>query len=72
MPIWEGGGSNLKTAQALVSGKYILSTNYAFRGYEEFASTESLLLTDDAKSFVKEMNSRRCSTKNINRWVWKS
>ena len=77
LPIWEGGGSNLKTAQALVSGKYILSTNYAFRGYEEFASTESLLLTDDAKSFVKEMNSRRCSTKNINRMgvevlEWKS
>jgi glycosyltransferase involved in cell wall biosynthesis len=67
LPIWEGGGSNLKTAQALVSGKYILSTNYAFRGYEQFASTESLLLTDDEKSFVKEMNSPRCSTKNVNR-----
>ena len=27
LPIWEGGGSNLKTAQALLAGKYIISTN---------------------------------------------
>ena len=67
LPIWEGGGSNLKTAQALVSGKHILSTHYAFRGYEEFASTGSLLLTDDAKNFVKEMDSDNYSSKNVKR-----
>ena len=67
LPIWEGGGSNLKTAQALVSGKHILSTNYAFRGYEDFASTGSLLLTDDAKKFVKEMHFYNHSSKNVKR-----
>jgi len=67
LPIWEGGGSNLKTAQALVSGKHILSTNYAFRGYEEFTSTESLLLTDEAKNLVKEMDSDNYSSNNVNR-----
>lgn len=36
LPIASGGGSNLKTAEALLSGKYIVATEIAMRGFEEF------------------------------------
>lgn len=34
LPIWEGGGSNLKTAQALLSGKCVVGSEFSFRGFE--------------------------------------
>lgn len=36
LPINQGGGSNLKTAEALVSGNRIVATPFAFRGYEDY------------------------------------
>lgn len=55
LPIWQGGGSNLKTAQALLSGKFIISTSYAFRGYEQFISTNQLEIIDEETSFANQM-----------------
>lgn len=40
LPIWHGGGSNLKTAQAILSGKFILASDYAFRGFEKYKYLE--------------------------------
>lgn len=36
LPITEGGGSNLKTAEALLTSKFVLATDMAFRGFEEY------------------------------------
>ncbi len=36
LPISEGGGSNLKTAEALYSGKHVLGTETSFRGYDKY------------------------------------
>lgn len=36
LPIPHGGGSNIKTAEALYSGAYVLGTEAAFRGFEGF------------------------------------
>lgn len=47
LPISAGGGSNLKTAQALQSGKPVLGTEHSIRGFESFI--EKLL-------FVKAKN----------------
>lgn len=47
LPILTGGGSNLKTAEALVSGKPILATSLAFRGYEEFKALPTVNIVDD-------------------------
>lgn len=55
LPITTGGGSNLKTAEALVSGKPILSTKLAFRGYDEFASFPGVYLTDDPVEFRRKL-----------------
>ena len=47
LPILTGGGSNLKTAEALVSGKTILSTSLAFRGYDAFRDFPTVNIVDD-------------------------
>ena len=36
LPIPHGGGSNIKTAEALFSGAYVVGSEAAFRGYEDF------------------------------------
>lgn len=36
LPIPHGGGSNIKTAEALYSGAHVLGTAAAFRGFEDF------------------------------------
>lgn len=53
LPIQQGGGSNLKTAEALWSGKYIVATNTAFRGFEEFKSGQGVFIADDSISFKR-------------------
>lgn len=51
LPIVYGGGSNLKTAEALVSGKPIIATKRAFRGFESFLGAENVRIADDEASF---------------------
>ena len=36
LPISAGGGTNIKTAEALYSGAYVIASPLAFRGYEDF------------------------------------
>jgi glycosyltransferase involved in cell wall biosynthesis len=38
LPMTSGGGSNLKTAEALYSGKRVIATPLALRGFEEFSN----------------------------------
>ena len=38
VPITEGGGSNIKTAEALYSGAHVLGTPVSFRGFDAFLS----------------------------------
>jgi len=59
LPIWEGGGSNLKTAQALLSGKTVVATSYSFRGVEHHSGSDGVYLYDQPREMVKalgEMN----------------
>lgn len=42
LPMTSGGGSNLKTAEALLAGKPIVATPKALRGFTEFVSPEQL------------------------------
>lgn len=55
LPIYEGGGSNLKTAEALLSGKYIIGTSKSFVGYEEYLNCKGIWIEDDPISFVKRI-----------------
>lgn len=51
LPIDTGGGSNLKTAEALALGKWIVATTVAMRGYESFMGAEGLIIANDNASF---------------------
>jgi len=55
LPITEGGGSNLKTAEALLSGKNILATSIAFRGYEEFLDLPGVYIEDNPEKFRSKL-----------------
>lgn len=52
LPILEGGGSNLKAAQALQSGKPIVATTHALRGFSDYKNSE-LIEIHDSKDFFK-------------------
>lgn len=51
LPITQGGGSNLKTAEALASGRPIVGTSFAFRGYEEFLHFPGVRIADNPGPF---------------------
>jgi glycosyltransferase involved in cell wall biosynthesis len=51
LPLLTGGGSNIKTAEALYSGSYVVGTSAAFRGYEAFLDLPEVRIADDAHGF---------------------
>ena len=51
LPITTGGGSNLKTAEALALGKWVISTSTALRAFEDFAEDPNILIADDSAAF---------------------
>lgn len=55
LPIPYGGGSNIKTAEALYSGAYVVGTRAAFRGYEDFLDLPEVRVADDPKSFQRSI-----------------
>lgn len=52
LPIETGGGTNLKTAEALISGKWVVGTEQAFRGYEGFMKDPSVIIARSRGDFV--------------------
>ncbi|MEJ8811735.1 hypothetical protein WKW77_11710 [Variovorax ureilyticus] len=51
LPITAGGGSNIKTAEALLTGAHVLGTPTAFRGYEEYIDEPSVYVEADPVRF---------------------
>jgi glycosyltransferase involved in cell wall biosynthesis len=61
LPIKFGGGTNLKSAEALASGKWVVSTTMALRGLDRFIGAPGVLIADTPEGFrraiIKVMNS---------------
>ena len=55
LPLRSGGGSNLKTAEALALGKWTIGTLVALRGYEWLAGAEGVIIANDRSSFRHAM-----------------
>jgi hypothetical protein len=55
LPIQTGGGSNLKTAEALVSGKWVISTSVALRSFEEYRNAPGVIIADTPAAFGDAM-----------------
>lgn len=55
LPIESGGGSNLKTAEALSSGKWVVTTEKALRSFEDFADQAGVIVADTPRLFRDAM-----------------
>ena len=55
LPITSGGGSNLKTAEALLSGKKIVATDYAFRGFEAYLKLPNIRRANEKLEFQEAL-----------------
>ena len=51
LPIRSGGGTNLKTAEALALGKWVIATSTALRGFEEFLNADGVVIADILPDF---------------------
>jgi glycosyltransferase involved in cell wall biosynthesis len=51
-----GGGSNLKTAEALLSSRPIVAASRAFVGFEEYADAPGVHMTDDPVAFWRAID----------------
>jgi hypothetical protein len=50
LPVAYGAGSNIKTAEALLSGKYVIGTSVAFRGFEAYSTLPRVRVADHPSS----------------------
>ena len=55
VPITHGGGTNLKTAEAILSNKWVLATSVAMRGFTEFIGSAGVVVEDDPRSFRERL-----------------
>lgn len=53
LPITFGGGSNLKTAEAITSFKPVVSTSTACRGFDFVDKISNFYITDDSREFIE-------------------
>lgn len=54
LPIGYGGGTNLKTAEALTSGRPIVASQQAFRGFKEYSGAKFVSMVDNSLEFKIE------------------
>lgn len=55
LPILSGAGTNLKTAEALLSGKRILATDRSFLGFEKWKTDPRVTLCNDPAEFSRQI-----------------
>lgn len=51
LPIGAGGGSNIKTAEALYSGRPVVCTSTALRGFEDYRALPEVTVADSPPAF---------------------
>lgn len=55
LPITEGGGSNLKTAEAIITDKKVVATSHALRSFEWFKDFPNVWVADSQEEFQDMM-----------------
>jgi hypothetical protein len=53
LPITQGGGSNLKTAEAILSGKKVVATEFAMRSFDSFVAHKRIRVARNPEEFKK-------------------
>ncbi|QRY80143.1 hypothetical protein JVX91_03205 [Pseudomonas sp. PDNC002] len=57
LPIPHGGGSNIKTAEAIYSGKHVIGSETAFRGFEDYLDLPQINVARNPRDFQQFMRS---------------
>jgi hypothetical protein len=65
LPITHGGGTNLKTAEALWAGKHIIATTTAMRGFETYRLSQGVAVTDEPPQFLSALRISMANQPNI-------
>lgn len=65
LPITQGGGTNLKTAEALWAGKHIVATTTAMRGFEQFKASQGVSVFDESPRFLTAIRESMSSPANV-------
>lgn len=55
LPIEFGGGTNLKSAEAIASGKWVITTSVALRGRDAFVGVPGIIVADTPRAFRQAM-----------------
>lgn len=55
LPMMSGGGTNLKTAEALWSGRPVIATEIAMRGFERFSESDGVRVCSTRTQFLREL-----------------
>jgi hypothetical protein len=64
LPLSHGGGTNLKTAEALWSGKHIVSTNNGMRGFDTYLNAPGVRVADSPPEFKQALREALSSPPN--------
>lgn len=56
LPILEGSGSNLKTAEAILADKQVVATTKALHSYDDYLSLPNLVVADNSDNFIRGMD----------------
>jgi hypothetical protein len=62
LPLTQGGGTNLKTAEALWSGKHVVATSVAMRGFEQFIGQKGVQIADTPSQFKRAIRDAMAGT----------
>jgi hypothetical protein len=65
LPVTHGGGTNLKTAEALWTGKHVVATTTALRGFESFSTSPGVLVADEPSKFLAALRTTMAQPPNI-------
>lgn len=57
VPIEEGGGSNIKIAEAFINGKKVIASTFSSRGYERFIKSGNLLIAENNNNWINHISS---------------
>ena len=55
LPLVSGGGTNLKTAEAILSGRYVIASKFALRGFEEFSNEKGIYICESPEEFKRSL-----------------
>lgn len=64
LPITAGGGTNLKTAEAIWTGAHVVGTQTAFRGFEQYKDIEGITIATSPQEFRQAVNASLIKNRN--------